>query len=301
MFGKRFYPACVAMALASATSLTFADDKTQEVEQIQVRTIKKGESVGGRVLIFKNDQSGDDGRLLRVYFGDDDGIAGPNAEWMSVINTKASRYMIGVECEPVSDLLRHHLDLDAKIGLAIQNVIDDSAAHKAGLQEHDILVQLGDSPISSIGDVGKVLDKSEGAEIDVHFIRRGEKQTAKITPIERKPINKRKFTLKHESGESNVDIDVEAITEGILSVSPGLRFKANSQIKDALKQAISAQGTQGNHSAVLEEQLSSQQNQRTDNRIQRLEELQKKQSQQLEQQIKELKQMIEKLSEASDK
>ena len=282
MFGKRFYPVCVGMALITATSLTFADDKTQQLKTLKFESLqspKDGKSPGHRLFILKN-QDGN-GSEAQLFLEDAEVVFG----W-STDSGKVSRYMIGVECEPVSELLRHHLDIDGKQGLAIRTVVDESAAEKAGLQEYDIIVQLGNSPIASIGEIGAALDTTEGAEIDIHFIRRGKKQTAKITPIKRQPIINRRVIVKSDSGENDVDIDIEAITNGIMSVSPGLRFKADSILQDAVKKAMSAQ---------------SQRNQQGGDRIQRLEELQKKQFKQLETQIEELNQMIRKLTEASSK
>lgn len=304
--------------LLASSALSMADDKNkdegkgaaelaaEEIEEVEI-TVDDTTTGSHRVLIFKGgDGDGDkNGNLIELHIDSDGQVPeAMNAQWIqAIINgeqnsaTKLSSYMIGIGCEPVSDLLRHHLKLESKVGLAIQSVVDESAAQKAGLQEHDIIVQLGDTPIKSVADVGRALDDADGAETEVHFVRTGKKQKARITAVKRKQLSN-SFTFK--SDIDDLDVDLEAIKDGIFSVSPGLRLQAGSQINEALQQAMTARGQVRTAERSVRKQVEQlnkkmKELQKQDqSQLRRLEEVQK----QLGTQLSDLKTLLEqKLSE----
>lgn len=296
MLGKRFLFMALTVSL-SVSSLVFADDdkdKVSETEEVTEVTIEDDGGVHRSIVIFRNGKNSGEPMILQNV-----GIPGQYAERLQGFRgAKASRYMMGIGCESISDLLRHHLKLDPNVGLAIQSVTEDSPAQKAGLQEHDIMTHLGDTPVTNIGEIGKILDKAEGAEMEVHYIRRGEKQTSKLTAIKRKPVDGVTWTF--QSGEGGTEVDINAITDGIFSFSPGLRLKEGSQIQDALKQVLESRSQLSQRRTRSLEQLVKELNEKMKNlqkvdekRVHRLEELQKKQTNQLEQRIDELRKLVE--------
>src|SRR5262249_14051927 len=56
---------------------------------------------------------------------------------------------LGVRVEPPSSVLADHLDLPKGRGIVVHEVIPDSAAAKAGIKPHDIILSLGKRSVSN--------------------------------------------------------------------------------------------------------------------------------------------------------
>jgi S1-C subfamily serine protease len=78
--------------------------------------------------------------------------------------------------------VRFH-DLPSDQGVLIISVEKHSPAERAGLQEADLIVSLGEQPISSIDDLHRVLtQKRVGEPISIRIIRRSERLELQVTP-----------------------------------------------------------------------------------------------------------------------
>ncbi|MGI9191577.1 MAG: PDZ domain-containing protein, partial [Chitinophagaceae bacterium] len=67
-------------------------------------------------------------------------------------------------------------------GMRLDGVTDAKPAAKAGLQQGDIIVRLGDTPITSVKEYMGVLSQfNKGDQTTVTFIRNGETLTASLT------------------------------------------------------------------------------------------------------------------------
>jgi hypothetical protein len=89
---------------------------------------------------------------------------------------------LGIHLSPVSDVLAEHLGLGKGKGLVIEQVLADSAAAKAGLQPHDILLEFNGQEIGGdLGDFAKkyFADVKPGAAVDAVVLRKGKKVTVK--------------------------------------------------------------------------------------------------------------------------
>lgn len=71
-------------------------------------------------------------------------------------------------------------------GVAIEKVVPDSPADKAGLQKGDVLVRIGDEKIQNSRDVRETLRNLEGSkELEVEILRDGNPITVKVKPEKR--------------------------------------------------------------------------------------------------------------------
>lgn len=97
------------------------------------------------------------------------------------------KYMIGVACEPVSDDLRAHLNLDQGVGLTVQSVNPDSPAAAAGIAQHDVLLIAEDKELTSTQDLINVVQTvgAEGKAMQLTAIRAGKEISFSVTPTER--------------------------------------------------------------------------------------------------------------------
>jgi S1-C subfamily serine protease len=104
-----------------------------------------------------------DGRVRRAYLG----IAGQSIRFT---RRQADRY-----------------HLAAPGAVLVTGVDPDSPASKAGLAPRDLLVGVGDIPVTSVDDMHRLLaEEAIGAPVELAFFRGGERQQRTVTPLERR-------------------------------------------------------------------------------------------------------------------
>lgn len=98
------------------------------------------------------------------------------------------KFMLGLECEPVSEALREQLKLEQ--GLIVVSVFDETPAAKAGIKKHDIILKAGEGTPASIEDLTKAVQKAgeDGQPLQLTVLRRGAEQAFAVQPIERKGV-----------------------------------------------------------------------------------------------------------------
>lgn len=87
----------------------------------------------------------------------------------------------GASIEQPSDTIVNQLNLPEKQGIVIKEVKADSAAAKAGIKDHDILLELNGKPVSSDMDEfqKQLKDIKPDAAVDAVVLRKGKKETIK--------------------------------------------------------------------------------------------------------------------------
>jgi hypothetical protein len=140
----------------------------------------EGEEVDMPQLDFQFQGFGDMPEGLKMFQG---GLPGS----IRVSAASLGKYMIGVTCEPVSDELRAHLDLQEGTGLIVQSVSPDSPAAKAGIEQHDILLIAEDKELTTTQDLINVVQTvgAEGKAMNLTAIRAGKEISLSVTPAER--------------------------------------------------------------------------------------------------------------------
>jgi len=90
---------------------------------------------------------------------------------------------IGVFTRPLSDDVRAHTGLAPDFGLIVEEIMPDSPAKAAGLQQHDVLVMLGDQRLVNQEQLSALV-RAEKKDADIAFtIKRGgaeQKVTVKV-------------------------------------------------------------------------------------------------------------------------
>jgi hypothetical protein len=225
------------------------EDETGKKQKHGSRTITR--HANGRLVVIDGDgkkieikiegNGSDFSWLLNNAHGGLNAMEIPQMMRSAIADMTPSRFMIGVHCEPVTDLLKLHLGLDDNVGLAVLQVVDDSAADKAGLAMSDIITRLGETNIGSISDLIAAVEKVETNEAELHYIRRGKRETTTVTPSERQEIEKQfSIDLKLSTGDGDAEVDLKMLKKGFVNIAPGLRMKAGSQISKALEEAMKA-------------------------------------------------------------
>ncbi|MEK7486400.1 MAG: PDZ domain-containing protein [Planctomycetota bacterium] len=88
---------------------------------------------------------------------------------------------LGFKLLPLSPILRTQLDLGENEGVLVSQVEDPGPAAIAGIQKGDVLLAIQGNPISSLGDVAKLLrNRSAGESLEMKLNRKGEGITLQL-------------------------------------------------------------------------------------------------------------------------
>jgi serine protease Do len=103
------------------------------------------------------------------------------------VGPEATKYYIGVPVKAVDATLRSHLtDLPEGQGMVAESIEADSPAAKAGLQPDDILLSIGDKPITDAESLVAQIQASSGKRIHIKILRKAKPMTIDVTPVPRK-------------------------------------------------------------------------------------------------------------------
>lgn len=108
---------------------------------------------------------------------------------------------MGIHTSNPSPLIASHLGLAKEKGMVLERVDKNSAAEKAGLQAHDILIQLNGKDVpSDKGEYRKLLSEIKpDAEFEAVVLRQGKQQTVKgLTVPTTKPAGERRPEKKEK-------------------------------------------------------------------------------------------------------
>ena len=91
------------------------------------------------------------------------------------------RGFLGISPANLSRGLANRLGVPVTEGILVVQVVPDSPAAKAGLQEEDVIVQLGGQPIRNTGDLSKFLiAHPPGETVSVLFLRGSDQRTTQV-------------------------------------------------------------------------------------------------------------------------
>jgi membrane-associated protease RseP (regulator of RpoE activity) len=129
------------------------------------------------------DDQADDGPIVEISPSEDNELpAGEENEQADA----APQYWIGLQGRPIdSPALRTHLQLASDVGVLVENVVPDSPAQKAGLQQHDVIVAVNGEPINDLSALQKVVAEGADKPIELKIIRLAQESKVTVTPAKR--------------------------------------------------------------------------------------------------------------------
>jgi serine protease Do len=108
----------------------------------------------------------------------------PNGENVFVFPGTAGR-RLGVSVTPLNKQLGDYFGVSDGKGLLVENVVESSAAAKAGLKAGDVIVEVEGKAVSRQADLLRAL--SNEGEITLTIVRDRQRQTVRVTPETNKP------------------------------------------------------------------------------------------------------------------
>ncbi len=92
---------------------------------------------------------------------------------------------IGGQNVPMHRRVVRFFNLPVETGVMVTGIESDSPAAKTDLSEGDVIVEAAGKPIATIDDLHKLLtDEQVGVKVPLTIIRRTEKLTVEVTPVE---------------------------------------------------------------------------------------------------------------------
>jgi membrane-associated protease RseP (regulator of RpoE activity) len=167
-------PAAAAGLLENDILLTLDDKPLGKPEDLELRLKEAGDKALGLAILRT-------GKPLKIA------IKPVYRVTFTGVADHPTKYFIGVPVKPIDSTLRAHLpELPANQGLVAESIIDDSPAAKAGLKPDDILLAVGDKPITDTETLIAQVQASGGKPTQVKILRGGKPMTLEVTPAPRK-------------------------------------------------------------------------------------------------------------------
>lgn len=99
----------------------------------------------------------------------------PERMLMRIGEFQRPNVMIGIHTKPTSPALEHHLNLEAGTTVMIAGLYEGLPAHRAGIQQYDILLSLnGETPVTRPIIFQTLRELEPGSEIELTVIQAGE-------------------------------------------------------------------------------------------------------------------------------
>ena len=103
---------------------------------------------------------------------------------------------LGIYSQTVDEDLAEAFDLPIEYGVVVNEVVDDSPAEEAGLEEDDIIIAINGSKIIDLDELVEMIEDSRpGDEVVLLVMRDGEKQELTVT-LQKRPSDKRVWVAK---------------------------------------------------------------------------------------------------------
>jgi membrane-associated protease RseP (regulator of RpoE activity) len=99
---------------------------------------------------------------------------------LSIGNAPRPSYRLGVTLAEADDTLRTQLKLAAGEGLVVTEVLPDSPAVMAGVQQHDVLIKLDGKRLSTVEAINAQIQELKDRAVTLVFLRAGEEKSCEV-------------------------------------------------------------------------------------------------------------------------
>lgn len=170
-------------------------------------------------------------KQVQVTLGDDEASCGDGQIVLKVIDDDGQKKIIrkrikagkrgflGVHLVGLTPELKKHYTGDAKVGVLIGKLENDSPASKAGIEVGDVLVSVDGKPVDSALEIGELIGgRKKGDKVKIGVVRKGQKKELVATLDEHERAMKHighKMIWVGDKGDVNIDIDLEDLGEEI--------------------------------------------------------------------------------------
>jgi membrane-associated protease RseP (regulator of RpoE activity) len=123
--------------------------------------------------------------------------------------------------DEVSGQLAEYFGVKQGQGVLVKEVIEGSAAAKAGVKAGDVIIRINDDTVNDVGDLRQALNRAESKEVTVTVVRDRREQTLKVTldePQRRRPrrtagLDELLWIEQSEAQERALEAQLEALEQ----------------------------------------------------------------------------------------
>ena len=164
----------------------------------------------------------------------------PKKQEPSGLEILASRW-IGVSVAEADETLRAQLRLPEKRGLVVTSVEPKSPSAKANMKLHDVLVEFGGKPLTTVDDLRSQINEVGEKPARMKLLRGGEFISVQVTPAAHPPGITDLLITSDGDGAYDVEIvQVEGDLVGHVRLTARQPQKPQQQLSDLIQQAKDA-------------------------------------------------------------
>jgi hypothetical protein len=140
----------------------------------------------------------------------------------------ASKYWLGIQCEPIGEAVRNQLELPKDQGLLVVRVMPGGPADKAEIRPNDLLLTAGDKKLAAVADLISTVEMAKDEPLKLKLLRGGKPIEVSVRPALR-PENPQANPMPPEGDRETVEQWLKqfgmnapsALGNGITFVHPG--------------------------------------------------------------------------------
>jgi membrane-associated protease RseP (regulator of RpoE activity) len=162
-------------------------------------------------------------------------------------NVIPNKYIVGVALGEVPAYVWKQLKREGQSGVVVMQVLPDTPAQAAGIQENDILLKANDVALAGQNDLSEVVREDGEKEVQLLLLRNGDELTVSVTPRVKAP----KVVDANEVDVKNFIADVAGSPSGegrfeVVNFGPAMMVRSDQKVTDlkaeveALRQQVEA-------------------------------------------------------------
>jgi serine protease Do len=111
--------------------------------------------------------------------------------------TKSDKAWLGIYMQNLNKDIAEAMDLDVDRGVLVNDVVDDSPADKAGLEDGDVIIRFGDNVVDNTSDLSKAVKSMKpGDKVELVIYHDGTKKDLKVVMGAASDRSDQVFSLK---------------------------------------------------------------------------------------------------------
>ncbi|MGI8982707.1 MAG: PDZ domain-containing protein [Pirellulaceae bacterium] len=101
-------------------------------------------------------------------------------EYQLLLSTATVANSLGIEAAPLDSTLRAHLNIDEKAGLVLVNVPEGSEGAKAGLKQHDVVLNVDQHQVNEPAKFNELVGGLQGKKASIGVLRAGKPLSVEV-------------------------------------------------------------------------------------------------------------------------